>query len=71
MTEKVGKLGRGAVESWRFITRQRKFARKLKQQIKIEKETYLWDFCKMLFQLNCLFAEINVQRLSIKEDFQS
>ena len=40
-------------------------------QIKIEKETYFWDFCKILFQLNCLFAEINVQRLLIKENFQS
>ena len=28
-------------------------------QIKIEKETYFYDFCKFLFQLNCLFAEIN------------
>ena len=40
-------------------------------QIKIEKETYFWDFCKIFFQLNCLFAEINVQRLLIKENFHS
>ena len=40
-------------------------------QVKIEKETYFWDFCKSLFQLNCLFAEINVQRLLIKENFKS
>ena len=36
-------------------------------QSKIEKEAYSWDFCKILFQLNCLFDEINVQRLLIKE----
>ena len=40
-------------------------------QIKIEKETYLRDFCKILFQRNCWFAEIEVQRLLIKENFQS
>ena len=40
-------------------------------QSKIEKETYSWDFCKILFQLNCLFAEINVQRLLIKENFKN
>ena len=40
-------------------------------QVKIEKETHFWDFCKILFQLNCSFAEINVQRLLIKENFQS
>ena len=39
-------------------------------QVKIEKETYARDFCKILFQLNCLFAEINVQRLLIKENFK-
>ena len=40
-------------------------------QVKIGKETYSWDFCKILFQLNCLFAEINVQRLLIKENFKN
>ena len=40
-------------------------------QIKIEKETYSWDFCKILFQLNCLFTEINVQRLLIEENFKN
>ena len=40
-------------------------------QIKIEKEAYLRDFCKILFQRNCWFAEIKVQRLLIKENFQS
>ena len=37
---------------------------------KIEKETYSWDFCKIPFQLNCLFVEINVQRLLIKENLK-
>ena len=41
------------------------------EQIKIEKETYSWDFCKIAFQLNCLFAEINVQRLLTKENFKN
>ena len=42
-------------------------------QVKIKKETYgtFWDFCKILFQLNCLFAKIDVQRLLITENFQS
>ena len=40
-------------------------------EIKIEKETFSWDFCKILFQLNCLCAEINVQRLLIKENFKN
>ena len=40
-------------------------------QIKIEKETYSRDFGKILFQLNCLLAEINVQRLLIKENFKN
>ena len=39
-------------------------------QIKIEKENYSWDF-EILSQLNCLFAEINVQRLLIKENFKN
>ena len=40
-------------------------------QVKIKKETYFWDFCKILFQFNCLFAKINVQRLLLNENFQS
>ena len=40
------------------------------QQIKIEKETYSWEK-KIYFELNCLFAEINGQRLLITENFQS
>ena len=40
-------------------------------KVRTEKETYFWDFCRSLFQLNCLFAEINVQRLLIKENFKS
>ena len=40
-------------------------------QVKIEKETYFWDVFKILLQLNCLFAEINVKRLLIKKNFQS
>ena len=39
-------------------------------QIKIEKENYSWDF-EILSQLNCLFAEINVQRLLVKENFKN
>ena len=57
---------------------KRKLSQKFKRcvnwpilQIKIEKETYSWDFCKILSQLNCLFAEINVQRLLIKENFKN
>ena len=40
-------------------------------QIKIEQETYLWDSCKILFQLNCLFAKINLQRLLIRRTFKA
>ena len=40
-------------------------------QVKIEKETYSWHFCIILLQLNCLFAEINVQRLLIKENVKN
>ena len=40
-------------------------------QVKIKKEIYFWDLCKILFQLNCLFAEIKVQRLLIKENFKT
>ena len=39
-------------------------------QVKIEKETYSGDFCNILIQLNSLFAETNVQRLLIKENFK-
>ena len=38
-------------------------------QVKMEKKTYSWEFCKILFQLDCLFAEMNVQHLLIKENF--
>ena len=37
-------------------------------QVKIEKEAYSWYVCKILFQLHCLFAEIFVQRLLVKEN---
>ena len=40
-------------------------------QVKIEKETYFWDFCRSLLYLNRLFAEKNVQRLLIKENFKT
>ena len=40
-------------------------------QVKIEKETYSWDLSKILLQLNYLFAEINIQRLLIKENFKN
>lgn len=36
----------------------------------MEKETYTWEFCRILFQQNSLFAEINVQLLLIKENFK-
>ena len=57
--------------------KKRKLSQKFKScvnwpilQIKIEKETFSWDCCKILFQLNCLFTKINVQRLLIKENLK-
>ena len=40
-------------------------------QIKIKKETYPSDFWRILLQLNCFFAEINVQQSLLKENLKS
>ena len=76
------KLARFCCFSQQFFTlyclSKRKLSQKFKScvnwlllRVKIKKQTFSWDVCEILFQLNCLFAEIYVQRLLIKENFEN